>query len=419
VSSPSESQSPQKLSPKAACKSGFLLIAAYLLAFDLLLTVLVPAVQSDWYFRSISGNNESFAKKVIEYVTTYDEPDVLLVGSSLTGVPSMTCDDVLLRGKEHTDELPNMFFHCHYSQSDYFANVLAQATGKKYSVVNLGLAGAVASDYFLIMQKAIEFKKKPALVVCTIAPAEFLWNDGRGVEKTRIKSAFKSYWWPTSPAWYELAFNKCYREVHFHWDNLQRELAQGRQEVVSWLSDLTHHPADFYTALENMKKGNGEDDDAQPAAKAKPKTGQNLAMRQLKKRGNELNDLELYRKRYSHLDMALYKQHMDNFKKMIKLCKDNDLPLVVVNMPLTNENKQLLDAKVAQDYAQRIASLTKEYKVPYVDMDTAGTYQLNDFYDSVHLNEFGGKKFFARLSAALGDQVKLNELCAARGAKPL
>jgi hypothetical protein len=121
-------------------------------------------------------------------------------------------------------------------------------------------------------------------------------------------------------------------------------------------------------------------------------------------RKNELPDLAMYKRNYSNFNEPVFNQHVANFEKMLELCQKNDVHLVVVNMPLTKQNRALLAKPIYDRYYSTVSCLTQAHNTPFIDMDRADTFALSDFYDSTHLNDDGGKKFFELLSDKLTQQ---------------
>lgn len=417
-------------------------ILVWLLAADLFLTVVIPQHDLNWYHRAISGSHEPFCHKLFEYLCSSSNPDILVVGSSLVTVPALSCDQVYLEGKMPFPWLPDMFLFSSYERADYLARLVSAKLGRpNLQAVNLGLAGAVASDYFLVLQKAVECGKTPSLLICTIAPAEFLWMDGRGTENTRIKQCFHTYWWPFSRAEILLRFDAMRRAIAWHFDLLEQELGYCRKNVFGYLSEKTGHPADMFTAtkkqLAESNHGQAHAPPVQTVQPAKtiahvratpekasstpsvsavaPQTtpdASNMATAPLHNpigadgkyiRKNTLEDLARYRTFYGNIG-PLFDAHVRSFVKMLALAESHHIPMVVVNMPLTQENKDTLNAATYQAYQRTIVEITRAHGIQLINADQPGRYQLSDFYDSTHLNEVGGRKFFVQLVRELGDQ---------------
>jgi hypothetical protein len=75
--------------------------------------------------------------------------------------------------------------------------------------------------------------------------------------------------------------------------------------------------------------------------------------------------------------------------------------LIVINMPLTQWNISLLKQEIFVNYLKAIENFGFEQGIPTFDLCDSRRFTIHDFHDSVHLNAFGGKKFFDRLVAVL------------------
>jgi len=375
---------------KRLSRSSFLHILIFLVVTDVVLSVYVPSKNLLWYERSISGSNEPFCRKIFEYICSRREPQVLMLGSSFLAVPSISCDQVYVKARQPYHCLPDMFTFSHYKHCDYFRMLVSDSLGKKVDVINLGIAGTVASDQLLILQKALQFDKKPALVVCTVAPTDFIWNDGHDTEHTRISLAFKSYTWPLGTSPLALAADQGRRELYWHFQLMQHELSSCR----TILSDLCNH---------QLNRPQQKDLVASDGVRQIKNLSQKLPEAKMDAWGrkNTLEGLDGFRFSYSKLNMALFDEHISNFNKMLDLCKQHNIPIVVVNMPLTSCNRGLIAKPVYDKYYSSVKTMADEHQVPFMDMDEPNAYTLTDFYDSAHLNEVGGRKFFTELAQRL------------------
>jgi hypothetical protein len=382
---------------KRLSHSSFLYIFVLLACTDVMLSVYVPKTNQLWYERSINGSNEPFCRKIFEYICSKPDPQVVMMGSSLLAVPSLSCDQAYVRAKAPYSTVPDMFAFSHYKRCDYFKMLLSEKLGKKIDVVNLGLAGTVASDQLLVLQKAIEFKKKPSMIVWTLAPAEFIWNDGRGVDKTRIGTAFNSYAWPVDSSALALAADQLRREVSWHFELLENELAAYKIPMGEYCKTWMHR-----TDAPNSVTANKDVEDVvankEVVSPANPPIVSVVSKMDAYGRQNKLEDLANFKRNYAKAEDKLFDQQLDQFTKMLDLCNDHGIPIVIVNMPLTTYNKELIDKAMFDKYLSSVTAITHKHRTPFIDMDQSSLFTLSDFYDSTHLNEVGGKKLFVALS---------------------
>ena len=84
-------------------------------------------------------------------------------------------------------------------------------------------------------------------------------------------------------------------------------------------------------------------------------------------------------------------------------------------MPVTLDNLHLLKPGGYLGYLQGLREFGLFNKVTVFDLNDFNKYSKKDFHDSVHLNAFGGLKFFDDLTAAVKTDVRLKEVLAMSG----
>jgi hypothetical protein len=385
--------------------SNFLLLAILVVICDLVLVQVVPRFDHDWYLSAISANDELFCGKVFRYLIRRNEPHVLMLGSSVVAVPAYACDQAEER-KITSNGLPHMGLYSGYSNCDHLAHELTTlSTREPIDVVNLGLAGTVASDYVAIMEKLIQFHQKPLLIVCGVSPQEFVWNDVRGINNTHVRKAFHTFSWPGADGSLLQFAGAIEAEIGWHIATLQAELGSVKGQLAWNFAGAIHRipKEDPKPAQKQLNAGDSEN----------PLSHIQVHSPKQRTTVDQFEDLKLYQKQYSNLDMGLFHRHMENFRRALELARSNNIPIAVVNMPLTDKNKALLPQSVKNLFYSGISTACKDHGVPYINMDAPGAFAYSDFYDSAHLNEHGGKKLFDRLARSIavensGDGVKLS-----------
>jgi hypothetical protein len=114
---------------------------------------------------------------------------------------------------------------------------------------------------------------------------------------------------------------------------------------------------------------------------------------------NTLADLGAYREMYLPVNEELFKKQQASFQKLLQLLRENKIPTVVVDMPLTDANLALLPRKTLSEYKSCLQNTCtiNGARVWSPQLNLA----LSDFSDSAHMNASGGKKFFAALDSYL------------------
>ncbi len=391
--------------------SPFVLIVIFLIGVDAVATGLIPNVMPEWYQEQFP-NPDRHCNKAIQYLSANNnEPSVVVLGSSLMRTAAEVSDMAINK------ELREQRFANDYSKATYFENQLKKDIGADVSVLNLALRGCMASDYELIFQRAMELGKRPNFVVVGTAPAEFMSNDQPLVDNTYVHQSLLKYKFPQGKPIYEVVSQNIERTLAPHSLNaVEQFFAYLRLHGAAYLSDVSGHPTDLFRAAAYK----GSKMQMLPTAYAKrTKLDLEDEISDTVKQHNPLADLSHYKMRYHPPNVNLYNQHERNFGEMIRLAHENGIPLVVVNMPITGPNRDLVDPTLRERYYSFLKNTTEKYHVAYIDMDDHSMFSLSDFEDCSHLNSRGGKKFFTALAQNLIKKTNLSSIAATKTSSAL
>lgn len=126
------------------------------------------------------------------------------------------------------------------------------------------------------------------------------------------------------------------------------------------------------------------------------------------------NTLE-YMQRYKHPDINTYKTQMFFLSKIAEFCRKERIEFVVVNMPITMDNIRLLKPGGYIGYLQGLRDFGLFNKIAVYDLNNFSIYDKKDFHDTVHLNAYGGQKFFDNLSETLKNDPRMAEIMSMSG----
>lgn len=122
-----------------------------------------------------------------------------------------------------------------------------------------------------------------------------------------------------------------------------------------------------------------------------------------------------YIQRYKHPDRNTYKTQMFFLGKIAEFCRKERIEFVVVNMPITVENIRLLKPGGYIGYMQGLREFGLANRVAVYDLNNFSMYSKKDFHDTVHLNAFGGQKFFDDLAETLKSDPRMAAIIAMSG----
>jgi hypothetical protein len=107
-----------------------------------------------------------------------------------------------------------------------------------------------------------------------------------------------------------------------------------------------------------------------------------------------------YRERYRKIGERDLSEQLNFLKKVVTLCKERGISLVLVNMPLSKRNLELLPPDFYDQYRHNIATIlvSSRSDAKFVDLGSDTSFTDADFWDTVHMNHAGGKKLVEKIS---------------------
>jgi hypothetical protein len=114
-----------------------------------------------------------------------------------------------------------------------------------------------------------------------------------------------------------------------------------------------------------------------------------------------------YRKRYKTLNWDTFLTQMDFLAETMEMARDRGIAFVLVSMPITDLNRQLLSPQARDLFQKNLRLLAYAKGAKFLDFDGTGSYKLDEFEDTVHLNSAGGKKLLDTLACLLGNDTSV------------
>lgn len=346
--------------------------------------------------------------KLPEFMHQHTTPDLLMLGSSLVVVPAVRCDDELNNKRTRYDQEYRRTYLNGYNKAEYLQKILAEKVQKPVHIANLGVIASMMSDHQLILEKTLDSGKKPKLVVCCLAPRDFLDNYRAQVESTPVYQVL------ADAQFLEDLFARHAKldEILSYATGLIWHYYQVRADyktiIVGQTADLLDRPTSLFMAAFNAhaKKENATANNAaledDPMRTKKPHKSPDYDAPP-----NTLEDLENYRNVYLPVNDKCFETQRTYLEKLLKECQDSHIPILIVNMPLTKQNKDILPAELWSRYFATVKGLCTKYGASYYDADDQSSYTLADFEDSCHMNAQGGKKFYKTVLEPISTNLKL------------
>jgi hypothetical protein len=393
----------------------------------------------------IGLNQNPVVSKLPEFINSLRNPDMLIVGSSLVLVPAVRCDDAMNHIRTRYDGWYYRNRIQEYNRSEYLQKSLSRALGQSVEIANLGVVGSMMSDHYLIFKKAVAAGKTPKLVICAVAPRDFMDNCRAEVEQTPTYKVLADV---TSINDILESQSGSGNATNNASKNLPQKIAQKidrlgdfaaskiwhyfgsrgdyRDFLVAMTATATGRPMSLYMAnVMNEEKLAGkhkdkEETQAQAALDPDQDMGGVGVLTNSKPKylhgPNVLSDIPLYKTRvYSPFNPVLYNQQMRYLEKLLALAQTKQIPLLLVNMPITDENISLLPKERWQNYRKQLADLATNYGATFIDPKESANYLTTDFEDSCHMDTKAGFKFYDQLVRDIVKNQALNASLCSRG----
>lgn len=360
-------------------------------------------------------NQNFLVSKLPPCLSSPENPEVLLLGSSLVLVPSVRCDDSFHNRKTRFDRWYYRNVIDEYTKADYFQNELSRSSSQNRKVLDLAVAASIMSDQHLILKKYLASGKTPELIVCGIAPRDFLDNLRQDPEKTPTYSILADL-----TCLKDLLEQKRSKEAvsdfaFGYFSEVYKNRADYRTFLAGAAARITGHPIDLYQATHGEEK---------KVAETKQMTGMDVVAEEKQDAGvldnkkaiyvpfkNGLTDLKEYKRIYLPVNNKVFKLQLSYLDKFLALATEHNIPVVLVEMPLTKENLALLPDGVKRNYTKRVRELATTYNAKVITPADRLDFSTEDFEDSVHLNTQGGLKVFSDVAQQIGQDKVLAQRC--------
>lgn len=115
--------------------------------------------------------------------------------------------------------------------------------------------------------------------------------------------------------------------------------------------------------------------------------------------GVYLDDTKEYRFRYNPFRPVIFRGQQRAFQRLLAHCRSHNINLIVVEMPLTEQNLALMPPGFYRQYADAVRMACLKFGTSLLDLQRE-PHPTAWFFDSVHLNRLGGWNVITRLARA-------------------
>jgi len=324
--------------------------------------------------------------------------DVVVVGSSLPMCCCYYADaekdaETFLKIKDRGLKLLQA-----YTAAVYLEKKIQEKTGnQKSKVFNATIAASMISDNQLVVSKLLE--NPPKKIILAVGMRDFADN---------VNVSFGGT--PVFQALLDLPYIVSKDNLAFLFQNAKRstleELFAGKilplymihSELGTWLSEDTDK------LFKDTKKSKTEIEYAKDAAKVSniQATGDKLPANTTAQSKPLVLDKLDYTKRYMPFNHKQMQLEQKSLERICKLCKEKNVELILVNMPVSSGHKKLSSFEMRQKYLDGLKAISTKYGVKYLDFENSNLVPDKDFLDTVHMGQPGATKFIDYLVGESG-----------------
>ncbi|HEY9679211.1 MAG TPA: hypothetical protein V6C76_14475 [Drouetiella sp.] len=310
---------------------------------------------------AIQNSYERILDSGLHEIIPGSPPEVVLLGSSIMQLPTWFAD----KG----DILPDQAYYYFRSAS------LEKKCATKRGILNLACPLTYASDVARIVEDRLSGTRKPDVIVYGIAPRDLFDNSVGEPNKSQFFAylAKRSDYLGNSDSYFSNVFDGAYNLI------LQGLfIYQKRNELIE-LAKMT--------GKEILRRN-------------KPVEPAPVTM-------DIKRNLDEYRAHYENLNVDALNRQLKFLEALLATCERRQIRVILISMPLTNENKALLAKQLYPTFNQKLSTLANIYHQKLFQPEDRD-FESADFMDSVHLNARGSKKFIAQLVPLIRHELSLS-----------
>ncbi len=349
------------------------------------------------------------------YLSAPRAPDVVLLGSSLVMIPTPMLD---------ADYLNRPFDCVHHDHSIYMEDRLSELIGPEksananaaehgssiFSCINLGLPGGMISDDYMVARYLLDGNRKPKVVVLGITLRDFIEHHVQYPATSHPYRYFSQFMDVADIV--DIAMPQVWQRADYLWGRyfvLWGKRLQ-MQAIAEEMSKRTIAPIQSSQVAVNPVTDAERNKTLAAKLKEIAEEGE-FVMEPHKLTLFEDNTNE-YRSRFRGDKSELFNSESQFLAKLLKLLRDRDMEVLVVNMPLMPANMAVMPAGMYDKYMTVARDLVAENNCKFLDLNDPSKFVISDFRDTAHMNGNGGKKFLDSVDLAIAQDQGLRSALA-------
>lgn len=288
-----------------------------------------------------------------------DAAPIVLIGSSVLTLPMS-----LLEMDESTFNTDTWLHRKNFFVDALKLDTTGAAASSNQAAFDMTFTGAMVSDSYLMARKyALAGGKKPEWLVLGVIP--------RDVMDTRPNKTLQFSCLPTIKdfSWVKPLYLKTFND-----------------RVDFLMSQVC-----FFHTYSWWMKGKAEDALRNLPIDYPQTTVRTIDQKDPAKRWEA--SIKEYRGLYARPRKKVVADEYVFLEQLGALARQNSVKLLVVNMPIPAENRDLLPNGFYSNYKKMLAGISRTQNAIYLDLESSDNFVRDDYFDSSHLNRKGAAKF--------------------------
>lgn len=113
-----------------------------------------------------------------------------------------------------------------------------------------------------------------------------------------------------------------------------------------------------------------------------------------------------YRRRYRNIGERDLSVQMGFLQKLLDTCRERGIKVVLINMPLSDVNRQLMPPGFYAQFRAKIAKISARPDVRLLDIGDSPEFTHLNFWDTAHLDQTGGRKILSKIVPIIKEMKK-------------
>lgn len=258
----------------------------------------------------------------------------------------------------------------------------------------LCVEGSLMSDQFLVLRKLWTAEKPPSSMVLCVVPRDFY--------DTRFETRGQTAVFRSLSGLGQMNEWMRYLEGYL-------EYSEALIDKTIWLYRFRS-----VVSIETVKQLYAYLGQILPAKLSKTAATSEMSQNDFSRKTDQVlmeKSLKEYEGVYRNIDKTGdFDQQMRFLDDTLAYAHDHKVPLLLINLPLTEANKGLLPPGFYEKYRRSVTDAAAKNRVKFLDLSQPGMFKVDDFWDSGHLGLSGAKKLMNYLIPPMHSLVQLNKM---------